>query len=648
VSSNPRATSTDRILFFVVAGAVIVAALAGLAQLGLHGRLFAARVGFPLDLEWMEGGVLVHAQRVAQGQPLYVKPSVDFIPFLYTPFYYVVLAALSKVVPLGYTLARTVSLLSFAGALALLVWAAVRQAPPGRLPRGLAALVGLAGAGAVAAGFEFSGAFYDLARSDSLLLLLEAAALVAALWGRGWPSAAAAGLAMGLAFLTKQTGPVVGVGIGLGLLVTNWRRGLVYGAVSGVLMGLGLLYLVKSSGGWFWTYIFKLHQSHPFRFDTLHSTPPTMWKHAWPTLIALALSTAGLALGRQLRRSDAILWGAALAGIAAGVLGFATMWAWPNAFIPTVYFPLFAAAVLTARLAVHAVEDARAGAVALAAACALVLGGQSVVAGKPNFAARMPTAVDRAAAARFLETLRALPGDGFIPFHPFYSVLAKKRPYVHRMGVMDVRDSLGRPAGLDQAIAEHRFPWIILDWKSQPGEWPTLDRAYRPVRELHEGLDAVRTFAGAETSPRTLSIPVTDPPPLPPGGRRIADFEGGSWSGWMPEGGFGSGPATARDSLFGRYAADSARFGPNQQGGLRSPPIRIDRKHLRFVLAGSKDPALRIRLLDGPETVRSLTPRDGVDTIDWDVSALMGRDVVLVLEDRSPTHGFAVDEIVLY
>jgi hypothetical protein len=635
-------------LAVVLAIAALLAAAAGLIEIALHARLFAARVSFPLDLEWMEGGVLVHAQRVAQGQPLYVKPSLDFIPFLYTPFYYVVLAGLSKLLPLGYTLARTVSLVSFAGALALLLVGALREAAPARLPRLLALLIGLAGAGGVTAGFEFSGAFFDLARSDSLLLLLEAGALAAAAWGEGWPSAAAAGVAMALAFLTKQTGPVVGVGIGLGLLVADWRRALVYGAVSGLLMGLGLLYLVKASDGWFWTYIFKLHQSHPFRFDTLHSTPPVMWKHAWPAVLALLGATGGLALAGRLRRQDAVLWGAALAGIAAGVLGFATMWAWPNAFIPTVYFPLFAAAALTARLVAHAVEAQKAGAGAVAVICVLNLAVQSAKQGQPNFKEHMPTAADRAAAGRFLQTVRALPGDGFIPFHPFYSVLAQKRPFVHRMGVMDVRDSLGRPAGLDQAVRERHFPWIILDWKSQPGEWPFLDANYRPVQDLRDGVDTVRSFAGAETWPRSVWVPVRDPPPLPAGGRRIADFESGTWAGWLSEGGFGSGPATARDTLFGRYAADSARFGANQQGSLRSPPFRVDRKHLRFVLDGARDAALRVRLVDGAETARALTPQDGVQTIDWDLSDLRGHDVVLVLEDRSPTHGMAVDEVVLY
>jgi hypothetical protein len=48
----------------------------------------------------------------------------------------------------------------------------------------------------------------------------------------------------------------------------------------------------------------------------------------------------------------------------------------------------------------------------------------------------------------------------------------------------------------------------VLDWKSFPGEWPNLDRRYRGARDFVEGVDAVRTFAGAQTSPRTLLLPI--------------------------------------------------------------------------------------------------------------------------------------------
>jgi hypothetical protein len=314
-------------------------------------------------------------------------------------------------------------------------------------------------------------------------------------------------VAMALAFLTKQTGPVVGVGIGVGLLLTDWRRGLVYGGVCAVLMGAGLYYLVHSSDGWFWTYVYKLHQSHPFRFNTLNSTPRVLWLHGWGIFLALIIASVGLSLGGKLRRADAVLWGAALAGIVSAILGFATNWAFLNAYIPGFFFPAFAATVLVARQVAHGARSRKSGAVAMAAAAALALFAQNVRAQKAPLALRMPQPRDREAAHRFLDELRALPGDGFIPFHPYYSSLAGKHPYVHRMGVMDVAAYYGRPDGLDQAIAGQKFPWVILDWKSYPGEWPGLDAKYRKSRDFREGYDSVRMFSGAETSPRWLLVP---------------------------------------------------------------------------------------------------------------------------------------------
>jgi len=643
--ARASAISQARVVMAVLLVAAAAAAVAGVVQLGWHTRLFAGRLTFPLDLEWMEGGMLVHAQRLASGKALYVPPSLEFIPFLYTPLYPALLAVLGKVLPLGYLLGRVVSLLAFAASLALIALMVVR---PTR-HRLLAATVAVGALAVIAASFEFTGAFYDLARADSLLLFLEVATLALAFEGNGLRSAAGAGVAIALGFLTKQTGPVVGVGIGVGLLVASWRRALVYGVVAGVLMGLGLLYLVKSSHGWFWTYIFKLHQSHPFRPDTLHTTPPKLWDHTWPMLVALALATAGLAREGLLRRTDAILAGAVVGGIASGVLGFATMWAWPNAFIPAVVFPTLAAAVLTARLLARAATTRQPLPAALAAACTLAFAVQCARAGRPLYAARMPRPADRLAAARFLERLRALPGDGFIPFHPFYGALAWRRTFVHRMGVMDVGSSLGRPPGLDRAIVDQRFPWVILDWKSLPGEWPGLDNRYRVVHTFRDGFDATRMYSGADTSPRWLMLPLRDPPPLPPQGRRITGFEGPGWQGWVADGpAFGPAPAVAPDGLYGRSAADSSHGGPAAQGALRSPPITIDRGHLRLAITAPADPSLRVLLVVGGETARVATPRGDVTTIAWAVRDLTGRTATLVAEDRSPTASLAIDDVALY
>ena len=61
-------------------------ALGAVALLSLA-WIFIRRVGWPYDLEWMEGGVLCQALRIKAHEPIYAAPSIDFIPFLYTPFY---------------------------------------------------------------------------------------------------------------------------------------------------------------------------------------------------------------------------------------------------------------------------------------------------------------------------------------------------------------------------------------------------------------------------------------------------------------------------------------------------------------------------------------------------------------------------------
>jgi len=118
----------ERLIGVLLVVALVVAALPALVQLGWHLRIFAGRAGFPLDLEWMEGGMLVHAQRLAAGQGIYVKPTLDFVPYLYTPLYPALLALLSLVFPLGYLLGRVVSLLALFAALVLLGALVVREA----------------------------------------------------------------------------------------------------------------------------------------------------------------------------------------------------------------------------------------------------------------------------------------------------------------------------------------------------------------------------------------------------------------------------------------------------------------------------------------------------------------------------------------
>jgi len=123
---------------------------------------FARRVVYPYDLEWMEGGMLCHALRLVQGQPIYAEPSARFVSFAYAPLYPIVLRLLAPVTGVGYLPARAVSVAAFASAL-VVAYAFVRRGGGSR-----AAALGTAALPAAA--FAPTGAWYDLARVDSLFL----------------------------------------------------------------------------------------------------------------------------------------------------------------------------------------------------------------------------------------------------------------------------------------------------------------------------------------------------------------------------------------------------------------------------------------------------------------------------------------------
>ena len=111
-------------------------AVTGLAAIALFVSLFAARVRYPLELGNIEGMMMDHIARVVRGQPLYVPPSLAFVPLAYMPLYTFVVAALAKLFGISVTLGRVVGGFSALG-VAALAFAAVRRAT-GSVAYGLA------------------------------------------------------------------------------------------------------------------------------------------------------------------------------------------------------------------------------------------------------------------------------------------------------------------------------------------------------------------------------------------------------------------------------------------------------------------------------------------------------------------------------
>ena len=128
------------------------------------------RIDYPYDLEWMEGGMLIHALRIQQDLGVYVPPSSDFIPYIYPPLYPTVLSWLSDFWTLDYWMGRGLSIVGTLLATSALVFGVRRETQSWPL-------AWLGGALWLST-YEDSGTFLDLTRADGLMMGLLGWSLV--------------------------------------------------------------------------------------------------------------------------------------------------------------------------------------------------------------------------------------------------------------------------------------------------------------------------------------------------------------------------------------------------------------------------------------------------------------------------------------
>ncbi|HEX4461111.1 MAG TPA: glycosyltransferase family 39 protein, partial [Polyangia bacterium] len=264
--------------------ALAAAALA----VGALAWLIARRIAYPYDLEWLEGATLWHAQRLVDGQPIYVAPSLAFVPHPYTPLYPWLLALIGRVFGVSYVVGRALSVAAFAGALAI-GWRFCRRL-------GASAALATAALAIPCAAYVPTGAWIDLVRVDSVWLLLAAAGTTIA-WPRTtgeraddrtnvsatWRSLASA-LLLVAAFFAKQTAAPLMLAVGLALLATDRRAAIVFAATL-ALVGLPALWLMqRATGGWFWFYVYRVHQSHPFSLSAASFVPGRLAMLLLPSL----------------------------------------------------------------------------------------------------------------------------------------------------------------------------------------------------------------------------------------------------------------------------------------------------------------------------------------------------------------------------
>lgn len=458
-----RSGITTLIKYMVLLGSLLyVAMYVFIAYQHLH---------YAYALEWMEGGLVEHVQRVVDGDPIYVKPSLDFIPFTYTPLYYYVCAPVAKIAGVGMFPLRLVSFIASLGCF-LLIFMIVRRETR-------SSYCGMLSTGLYAALYQAAGAWYDLARPDSLFMLLGLISIYVLRSGLSIGLLFSASIIASLSFLAKQTGLFVVLALCFYsvLFARGWRK-IIFPLTSVLAIGLSTLIFNTMSDGWYNYYVFNLPSHH----DIVPYRIASFWLFDMGRFLSIAIGFAVFWLIYQFK-SARYREGWFYFIVFGGLVGASWLIRIRTGSYTNTLIPGYTAVVLGFGFGVGALlklgqsrakDDSVLGKVdsvndslswqpvvvlllCMAQFMTLIYEPQHLLASK----------ADKKAGDRLVDLVRKVDGNVFIPSHAQLSRLAGKKSYAHQVAIRDIlRDKESKQARdllleIKERITEKEFAMII-------------------------------------------------------------------------------------------------------------------------------------------------------------------------------------------
>jgi hypothetical protein len=458
---------------------ISIALVPALAQIVCFAVALGLRLGYPMDLEWLEGPQLYEAFRFVHGLPVYGPPTQGFVPCPYPPLFHLVVGAVGWCFGFDYWTGRVVSGVSIAIAIAVQSSAVIRAAPSRRLGWVLATM----GAAGVAASYRPLEASMDLARVD----MMGFAVVGVAAWVSRRPPlrpirSVVLGLLLCASVYTKQTNLFYCAWI-VAFLARRDRRAAATAVT--VAAGLGVVALValeRWTSGWFWTWMTVMRH---------HGLVPAKCAIGG-AIVAICAAALGSVLAAFRRRGwlsdESRFWCGMLgASIPACVGPWLTGGGWVNNLIGLTIVAILVVLMLVCDAvrgmrAVAAVGAARskradpnenvglAGAVErsiVAVLSALLLGAlYDPMSNVPNAA--------RVHDAEALHTIvRSLDGDVLVPMYPFVAPRdGKTTPQISLVAYLDTIGPGRLNADPGAALRAKQPAWVILCGHSQEDDVP--------------------------------------------------------------------------------------------------------------------------------------------------------------------------------
>ena len=464
------------------------------------------RIQYAFELEWMEGGLVDHVIRILSGQKLYVPPSLEFVPFIYTPLYFYLSAALSKIIGIGFLPLRLVSFISSLGCF-FIIFLMVKGETGSNFS-------GILASSLFAATFRISGAWFDIARADSLFLFFLLAGLYLIKFRERAKPYILAGALFSLSFLTKQIALLISLPIMVYCVLLNLRRSIYFIGTVVMIVGVSTYLLNYIHDGWYNYYVFDLPRHH--------SIAKSMFLNFWTKDIIAPLSIAWIMsifyLFIQLLNSNRKNFLFYFLMVICMLGGSWLSRLHPGGYL-NVLFPAYAALSILFGLTTHKAFELIVAAsankrklmeICLYLVCIIQF---SILTYNPLV--QIPTKKDLEAGRAFISAMAQLPGNILVASHGYLPSLAGKRCYAHQMAITDVMRGKDCPTKTElmdeigQAIREKRFSAIIVDAAIFGSSWflEPIETHYTRQRGVFESREVFWSVTGLRTRPQVIYVP---------------------------------------------------------------------------------------------------------------------------------------------
>ncbi|MBN1902703.1 glycosyltransferase family 39 protein, partial [Candidatus Sumerlaeota bacterium] len=460
-----------------------------------------SRIGYPFELEWMEGASVIHIKRILEGKPLYVRPTIEFVPFFYTPFYFYISTLFSLILGLGFLPLRIVSFLSSLGSLCVIYyWVKTETRDK---------IFGIMAAGFFAAAFKLSGFWYDIARVDSLFLFFALAGALLVKFRSSPISFILSGVLFSLSFWTKQTALVLFAPLSIYILI--YKRKFLIPFLATTITAVGGMSLLVNiiTRKWYYYYVFFL----PGKGDIVTENYIAFWTRDIfsPLCIGFGISVVFIVIELSGKSKERGMFYLLL------FLGFIfSSWmsrlhagGWLNVLTPGYAVILIVFVIGMSRLAEHSERNPspfkKFIPIILYLLCLLQFSLASY-----NPMSQIPTQEDRKAGEYLIQTMKNIDGEIFVPYHSYLAEMAGKKSYMHVYALFDISRGDVTPIGreflddLIDGIRNQKFKAIFLD---APRITTRFDEFYRVDKILFGNRNAFFPVTGMKTRPEFMFVP---------------------------------------------------------------------------------------------------------------------------------------------